>query len=384
MKTHHRKYVVLNKEADFQKGQGFQVEIGKEGIRLCEDALWGSYFSRVWDSREKKMMWHGIKVTMSKGSSASLTVSVYTSETPVIVVEGEEIRLEELLLSPLPPEEMEKWMEPCLAARIEHPMDALLTGVTGRYLWLSFHFFRREEETPVITGVRVEFPRSSWMSYLPEIYQREQGINTFTERYLAVFQKLSEELTDQIEAVPAQMEPESADESSLKWLAKLFAIEEFGMWKQEQLRGLLAHAVELYRIRGTVRYLKEIIRLHTGMIPFLVEYHQAAGYSQQLSDGRRAVELYCSHPYEFALLLPEREASDGNEDKILQRMVDLAKPMEMECRILILKPYIFLDQYSYLGINSILGRYQPARLDGLCAVPFTTVPESERKGGERR
>lgn len=382
MKTHQRRYVVMNKEGDFHKGWGSSVQITKEGIRLCEDALWGSYFSRVWDSREKKMTWHKISVSLSNESCASLAVSIYTSETTQIMVEEEPVELEELLSRPLPTEEKEKWLKPYLAAGIEKPQDALLTGVTGRYLWLCFHFFRREEEPPAVTGVRVEFPRSSWVSYLPEIYQKEQGEGAFTERYLAVFQKLGEELTAQIEAVPAWMEPASASKSSLNWLAELFAVEETGLWKERELRYLVSHAVELYRIRGTVGYLKEMIRLHTGTIPFLVEYHQVAGFPQRLSDGRKIGELYASHPYEFALLLPEREATDGNDDRILRKMVDLAKPVEMECRILTLKPYIFLDQYSYLGINSVLGRYQPARLDGLCAVPFTTVPESERKGGD--
>jgi len=53
----------------------------------------------------------------------------------------------------------------------------------------------------------------------------------------------------------------------------------------------------------------------------------------------------------------------------------MAKPAHMECRIVALKPYIFLGQHSYLGINSVLGQYKAFQLDGLCAVPFSIVAE---------
>ncbi|MCJ7833902.1 phage tail protein [Cuneatibacter sp. NSJ-177] len=380
MKQNQRLYVVMNKESDFQKGHGFQVEISREGVQLREDALFGIYTTCVWDSREKEMTWHRLRADVAKGSSVSFTVQVYASESPWITVEGNTKKIEDFLAEERPPEEKERFMAPFLAAVAEHPEEALLLGVKGRYLWLSFRFLRREEETPMLRGLMVEFPRRSWVSYLPEIYQREQGANAFTERFLAVFQKMSEELTDRIEAVPSWMEPSSTGFSFLQWLAELFSVEEAGIWKEEQLRYLISHAARLYQIRGTAEYLKEIIRLHTGFPPFLVEYHRVTPFRKKLSDGRRVSELYCSQPYEFALLLPQKETADGNDNKILRRMVDLAKPAGMECRILTLKPYIFLDQYSYLGINSVLGRYQPARLDGLCAVPFSTVPESERKG----
>ena len=55
MKQNQRLYVVMNKESDFQKGHGFQVEISREGVQLREDALFGIYTTCVWDSREKEM-----------------------------------------------------------------------------------------------------------------------------------------------------------------------------------------------------------------------------------------------------------------------------------------------------------------------------------------
>lgn len=373
-------YVVMNKESDFRKGHGFQVDISPEGVCLKEEALFGIYTTCVWDSREKEMTWHRLRTNVSGGHSASLTVRVYASENPWISLEGKTESLESFLDSDRPPEEQERFMAPYLAAEIEHPEDALLLQVQGRYIWLSFRFHRREEAPPHLRSVMVEFPRRSWISFLPEIYRREQGESAFIQRFLGIFQKMGEELTQQIEAVPSWLEPASADLPFLHWLAELFDLEEPEVWREEQLRYLISHAAELYRKRGTVGYLKEIVRLYTGSLPYLVESHRVTIFRKKLSDGRQVSELYCSHPYEFALLLPQWEAADGSEDKILRRVVELAKPAGMECRILPLKPYIFLDQHSYLGINSVLGRYQMAQLNGLCAVPFSTVPDKEQKG----
>ena len=51
----------------------------------------------------------------------------------------------------------------------------------------------------------------------------------------------------------------------------------------------------------------------------------------------------------------------------------------MEVNLVVLKPYIFLSRYSYLGINSVLGQYRQAALDGFSTLPFTEL--SEDSGG---
>ena len=41
----------------------------------------------------------------------------------------------------------------------------------------------------------------------------------------------------------------------------------------------------------------------------------------------------------------------------------------MEVHLIFLKPYIYLNQNVYAGINSVLGNYQKARLNSLTAIP---------------
>ena len=44
-------------------------------------------------------------------------------------------------------------------------------------------------------------------------------------------------------------------------------------------------------------------------------------------------------------------------------------------KLTVLKPYIFLNGHSYLGVNSVLGRYQAAALNGRSMVPFLSLGE---------
>ncbi|MFG6384519.1 MAG: hypothetical protein K1V96_09735, partial [Lachnospiraceae bacterium] len=45
------------------------------------------------------------------------------------------------------------------------------------------------------------------------------------------------------------------------------------------------------------------------------------------------------------------------------------KPAHIEIHLIILKPYIYLNKNVYIGVNSVLGTYQVANLDGIAAIP---------------
>jgi hypothetical protein len=73
------------------------------------------------------------------------------------------------------------------------------------------------------------------------------------------------------------------------------------------------------------------------------------------------------------VIVSEQAVPSPDEHKTLLKIIESAKPAHVEANVVVLKPYIFLDKYSYLGMNSVLGRYRPANLDGFSAVPFTGV-----------
>lgn len=50
-------------------------------------------------------------------------------------------------------------------------------------------------------------------------------------------------------------------------------------------------------------------------------------------------------------------------------------PVTVDFELKVLEPYIFLGQYSYLGINSYLSKPQSAVLDGNSRITFSVIGE---------
>jgi hypothetical protein len=114
---------------------------------------------------------------------------------------------------------------------------------------------------------------------------------------------------------------------------------------------------------------------HSEIEPFLADAAQAATLR----------ELYGESPYMVTLVLDSSALSSSDAHRALLHIIDSAKPAWIEVNLVVLKPYIFLDKYSYLGMNSALNRYRPLNLDGYSALPFTELggrPTRNHKGAE--
>lgn len=218
--------------------------------------------------------------------------------------------------------------------------------------------------------------RNTWLSYLPEIY--DAGEDAFLSRYLSVFQSLYEEMTQEISSLPHYLYPEYAGREMLEWLARCFGMENIELWDDRQLAYLLLHQNRLAEIRGTRAYMEEMVCLFTGEMPFIVEYYQILPYQ---TDSRRTElleMLYGSNPYEVRVLIREQAVRGQPETAVLHRMIEVAAPAGIECSLVILQSCIYLDQYSYLGINSRLAGYEEAQLDHGKLLPYCHVMGGDR------
>lgn len=211
----------------------------------------------------------------------------------------------------------------------------------------------------------------SWMSYLPEVYRESE--ESFLYRFLKIFQSVYEDLTEQIATMPHRLYPQHSDMEILEWLAGWFDMENAGIWNREQLIYLLENRHRLIPIRGTKKYMEEMIRLFTGHMPFIVEYHALSRYKSDLKRTKQLERLYGDHAYAVTVVLSEQAVDNQKDIAILHRVMEDAAPAFIECRLVILQPCIFLDQYSYVGINSSLGGYQDLALNDNTLTPYVTV-----------
>ncbi len=211
----------------------------------------------------------------------------------------------------------------------------------------------------------------SWISFLPEIYW--EGEDSFLCRYLKVFQRLYEKMSQKIENMPHMLYPEHGDRRILEWLAEWFAIENIEIWDDRQLAYLLLNQNRLSGMRGTKAYMKELVRLFTGYTPYIIEYYQTLPYQTDIGKTGMLERLYGNNAYVVTMLLPKRAVQGQQKAAVLRRIIKAAAPAQIECRLVILQSCIYLGQYSYLGLNSYLAGYSDVRLDDRGLLPYRSV-----------
>ncbi|HEX2574615.1 MAG TPA: phage tail protein [Polyangia bacterium] len=114
--------------------------------------------------------------------------------------------------------------------------------------------------------------RESYIKWLPSIYQRSDvsGRN-FLRDLLWITQHLFGAIEDQLDFIHTYFDPYESPKEFLPWLAGWTAMVVEEDWPIEKKRLLIKKAIEIYKIRGTVRGVKLFISLFTGNEPEIVE-----------------------------------------------------------------------------------------------------------------
>jgi len=120
--------------------------------------------------------------------------------------------------------------------------------------------------------VTLTVSRESYVKWLPSIYQRADinGRNFYRD-FLWIVQHLFGSIEEILDVIHAYFDPYEAPEKYLPWLASWSAMILEEDWPIEKKRRLIRKAIELYRIRGTVKGLKLFIALFTSHEPDIKE-----------------------------------------------------------------------------------------------------------------
>lgn len=370
-------YFLWNNKETFERGQGSNIQISENGLVLEEGKNAGSYYTRVCDSRQSSMEWDRIRILGDIPYPEDLQISIYTSDKDYILVKNVSYNLRELLRNTsISTEQKDRLLEECRRKDLAYENNQLLQGITGRYFWMRLRIRRSGIQSPRIREMQVWFPRNSWISFLPELYQKQE--DSFLKRFLGIVQSMYEDMNRKIEDIPGLYDAENTPSHLLVWLSQWLSIPDPYLWKEEQLRYLVRNGSALARLRGTVVYLREILQLYTGRTPYIVEYWQWA-YEELDSRRRNAMErLYGSDSFCVTLVLSGEGLQDSVSLAVVERLVEHCSPAHLDIRIEILQPCIFLGRHSYLGINSVLKDWSAARLDGQQFLPFVVLKKKEK------
>lgn len=376
------KYFILNNAYEF--GRGIYENMAVEGSKLVfsSDMISGigRYMSRVFDSGERGNIWHRLLINTENCSADEVRVIVYASDEKEFLYKGASFTVDEVLRDTgIDLNEKKEMFSHLEKKRINGAFDALLHDVSGRYLWIYTEVFGVSGRPAAIKDIRLYLPADSWIDRLPQIYRKSDAESGFLERFLGIFQTLYEDAECDIDCVADRFDPECAETGFLGWLSEWFDIAEFNVLEEKKLRKLLMSAVELYRGRGTKECLSRAIELYTGERPYIVENFSLRQFSGTRNYEETIVPLYGTDPYKIFILVRNEVINTDYDREILWQIAREFMPMTMDFELKVLEPYIFLGQYSYLGINTCLGKPGNAVLDSRSRMTFSVIGEEEKK-----
>lgn len=308
-----------------------------------------AYLAPVFDSSDYEGTWHRLRL---EGKFSDCKYEIVVAATDVDLKEtlsAEECSLADAL----------ELLKSYGYVRKVNTDDMLLHGIKGRYLWIFLTVAgSRIDSSFRIEGFSVEFPQSSFVEYLPEIYQQER--DSFFERYMAVLQSLYEDLEREVDRVPVYLDYETAPDQNLTLFAEWTGHwNQSHQWTPEQMRYLIGHLQKLQSGRGTWTVMEEMIRLLTGKKAFVVEHFKWKDWMRSKSSLlEEYYRIYGEDEDTFVVIIDCTAQEIGMSERTLEQKLDDYTPLGMKCKVVFLKNSSRMDTQSYLDKNSYLSTPQ--------------------------
>ena len=94
-------------------------------------------------------------------------------------------------------------------------------------------------------------------------------------RFLHLFAGIFQSLEETIDRFPEKLDPLITDPEFLRYLASWIGLSLDENWPLHKRRRLVAEAMQLYRLRGTVEGVRRWLEIYTGFEPQVIEHHAA-------------------------------------------------------------------------------------------------------------
>ncbi|MCH5208709.1 MAG: hypothetical protein J1F04_07465 [Oscillospiraceae bacterium] len=206
------------------------------------------------------------------------------------------------------------------------------------------------------------------LEYLPELYLKAGG---FTERFLSIFTDIYSGIEEKIDVSDRLYDPKLCPEEFIEWLGEWISAENMRLFPDNKKRDYLLAIPRLSSHRGTLCGLKELLELYCGTKVFVVEHYHVKRYFSYCKDlerlysgGRFTVWILCS---------PAKCKTDA-----LEKIAESQLPANITAKIKVLSNITELNNYCYLGVNSVIAGTSRGALDGKCALNYVHL------GGERK
>ena len=363
----------------------------------------GQWISPRLDSGIYRCAWHRIRLQAQLPPATSLRVSTYSQDQP-----------------------SQDAAVPAIADADWRPMgqvrpgdnDLLILSSPGRFLWVRLDLAGDGYSTPSVPSLRLEYPRNSYLRFLPAVYSADPGSADFLARFLAIAQTSFEDIEAGLAALPALFEPLAVPDAFVDYLAGWLNVPVEGTWTPQQQRLLIDAARGYFRQRGTPAAIRAhvaaYLRSMTGVVaaddglPQLVEGFRQRRYRtlpsgsdsqyplwslavtarlqadrfdrlgqvRLVSVGDPQLDMFAEHAYRFSVFVPAALARAPQDRQLLRRAISAEAPAHTRGELVLVEPAMCLGRQSHLGLDSMLAAPAPLRLTCAAAI------EAARNWGE--
>jgi len=335
----------------------------------------GLYTSRAFDSGIDDCTWDRIDVLFDGGVPATTTATFATFTSNDLLSDSDIAALDD-----------EQWKTANANAT-----DFLVLSPPGRYLWLRIRFSGDGVNTPRLERVKVYYPRSSYLQYLPAVYQSDAVSRGLLDRFLRIFESIFESFESTIDGFADFLDPDGTPSSFIEWLAGWIAMAFDGSMDESVRRNLLRHAPELYRLRGTPAGMQRFLVLAFGINARILEHFRLRkwaflgtnaalgtrtelwgraitprlqldvfsriGEAALISTGDPLHDPFAVHAHKFSVFVPAPVLRSPQTVASVRTLIDREKPAHTQFDLVPVEPRFRLGVQSTLGLDSVIGTY---------------------------
>ncbi|WP_447602821.1 phage tail protein [Nitrospira sp. Nam80] len=379
----------------------------------------GYWLSQPLDSGLYKCQWHRIEMMLS-------------SMPPGTQIEVKSFAYHDIEQAPLTGSDP-RWVpayavaapaQPPPAERTRQRVDEFLVhGGAGQFCSLLVRLRGDGFESPVVRGLRIHYPRESYLQYLPPLYSANEPMRRFLDSFLSIFQTEWDEIDRRVDESEAYFDPDAVPEGApMKYLASWLGLQLEGSWKPDENRKLLRTVPRIYPRRGTVSALREYLSIYlanfTGQeqdvvaqtaFPAILEGFrerqylmlstpggstlgiakplwsdgvvrrlQFGGFSQLgevevVSTGDPERDLFHYFAHRVRIYLPASWVRTAEQERLLRRAIESEMPAHVNYELCLVNPGIRVDIQSTVGLDTIVGEGPPWRLPGKPEEPASSL-----------
>jgi phage tail-like protein len=372
----------------------------------------GAWVSQPLDSAIFRCQWHRVELELDQlPAGTQIQIETYSADEPLLTKDPEQWLAGYVAGGQLQPPPSGPLALPELAPKPPPPPgDFLVQSRQGQYLRLKITLKSDGFGSPALRGLRLHFPRESYLSYLPAVYSADDTSRWFLERYLSLFQTDWDALERRIAGSIALFDPDAVPPGQpLDDLARRFGLPLEGGWSGEQRRTLLRCLRDFYTWRGTAgglrAYLQAYLQNLSGLtpaeqrcFPLLVEgwrerrrlelgapgerasgallplwspsvlgrlelgANARVGEARLVDTGDPPRDLFHEFAHRFKVYVPAAWVRSAADERMLRRALEAEKPAHTGYELRLVEARFRIGVQSTVGLDTILGDVPQARL----------------------